>query len=192
MEAVAGVIALVFLLLVAAGTVAAVRTVRAVRRGVERTGAQARRMVEETTLRARRAQPGAAGEVAALRLRLRTSVVATREALESGASADPSLKEALGLLERLRHHAHALDDELRTLEREPDRARLAARLPELRERTSRLTHSADSLRWAAQDRARRHADDDLTALGRQIEVEAAALRHWLPAEPEDRARLDRT
>jgi hypothetical protein len=169
--------------LVTLGAVAAVRTVRAVKRGVERTGLQARRMVEDTTLRARSlAQPGPAGRVAELRLALRTSITSTREALESEAASDASLTEAVALLTRLRGHSKQLDAELRLLEREPDRTRIAARLPELEERTRRITHAADSLRWAAQDRARQFADDDLAALGRDIEVEAGALRHWTQAE----------
>jgi hypothetical protein len=185
MEAVLGVIALFVLVAAALGTIALVKTARAVRRGVERTSGQARRMVEETTLRARRAQPGAFGELASLRLELRASITGTGQVLDSGVENDPSLKEALGLLDRLREHARALDDELRLMEREPDRSRVAARIPELRERTERVTHSADSLRWAAQDRARQFADDDLAALGRQIEVEAGALRHWAPMDVPD-------
>ncbi|MEU1625128.1 hypothetical protein ABZ746_07290 [Streptomyces sp. NPDC020096] len=185
MVAVFGVLALVLLAAVVFGTIATVRTVRAVRRGVERTSAQARRVVEETTLKAKKyGQPGALGELASLRLALRNSMIGTRQALESGAADDPSLEEALALLNRLRGHAHILDDELRLLEREPDKGRIAARLPELRQRTERVTHSADSLRWAAQDRARQFDDDDLAALGREIEVEAEALRHWVPTEVE--------
>ncbi len=88
-------------------------------------------------------------------------------------------------MDRLRKHAHDLDDELRLMEREPDKVRIATRLPGLRERADRITHSADSLRWAAQDRARQFDDDDLASLGRQIEVEAGALRHWVPAEPSE-------
>ncbi|MCZ9339627.1 hypothetical protein NGM37_17840, partial [Streptomyces sp. TRM76130] len=65
---------------------------------------------------------------------------------------------------------------------EPDRATLAERLPELRERTERITRAADSLRWAARDRARRFADDDLDSLSAQIDVEAGALRHWTRTE----------
>jgi len=182
MEAVVAVIALFVVAAVAIGVIALVKTARAVQRGVERTGDRARRVVEETGLRARRVQPGTAGELAALRLELRTSVTGTREVLESAAPSDPSLAEALTLLNRLREYAHALDDELRLMEREPDRARTAARLPELRQRTERVTHSADSLRWAAQDRARQFDDDDLAALGREIEVEAGALRHWVPTD----------
>ncbi len=188
MEAVIGVVALLLLLFVAAGTIAAVKTVRAVRRGVERTGTQARRVVEETALRAKSTQPGVAGELAELRLRLRTSITGTRQALEAGSASDASLKEAAGLLDRLREHAYALDDQLKLMEREPDRSRVAARLPELRERTARVTHSADSLRWAAQDRARQFADDELAALNRQIEIEAGALRHWVPSDAREASR----
>jgi hypothetical protein len=191
MVAVFGVLALVLLAAVVLGVVATVKTVRAVRRGVERTSAQARRVVEETTLKAKKyGQPGALGELASLRLELRESMIGTRQALEAGVAADPALSEALGLLDRLREHAHCLDDELRLLEREPDRGRIAARLPELRQRTERVTHSADSLRWAAQDRARQFGDDELAALGREIELEAGALRHWVPTEVDAQARSE--
>ncbi|CAM5548492.1 hypothetical protein [Streptomyces abikoensis] len=179
MEAVAVIVALIFAVLVALAVVAAVRTVRAVKRGVDRTVHQARRTVEDTRLKARQfAQPGAAGEVAQLRLSLRTSMRATQDALQAAAPEDASLSEALALFQRLSAHGHELDDELKRLETEPDKARIAARLPELRERTARVKDSADSLRFAAQDRARRFAEDDLETLSGQIHMEAGALRHW--------------
>ena len=124
MEAVLGVIVLMMVLFAAAGTFLAVRTVRAVRSGVRRNVEQARRAVEDTALRARSyARPGALGEVAALRLSLRTAVTGTREALEAGAAGDSSVREALRLLDRLSGHAHSLDGELRALEREPHQDR---------------------------------------------------------------------
>ncbi|MFH0244388.1 hypothetical protein ACGRHY_18685 [Streptomyces sp. HK10] len=179
MEFVIGLLAFLFVLFVVLGAVATVKTVRAVRRGVERTGQQVRRTVEETTLKARGAQPGPVGELARVRLELRSSLDSTRRALETGARHDPSLSEAAGLLDRLDEHARQLDGELRLLmEREPDRGRIAARLPDARERADRIRASADSLRFAAQDRARRHDEDGLTALSEQIEIEAGALRHW--------------
>ncbi|MCF3104012.1 hypothetical protein IPZ58_20800 [Streptomyces roseoverticillatus] len=181
MEAVAVIVVIVviFAVLVALAVIATVRTVRAVKRGVDRTVHQARRTVEDTRLKARQfAQPGAAGEVAQLRLSLRTSMRATQDALQSAAPDDPSLSEALALFQRLSAHGHELDDELKRLETEPDKARIAARLPELRERTARVKDSADSLRFAAQDRARRFAEDDLETLSGQIRMEAGALRHW--------------
>jgi hypothetical protein len=183
-EAVIAVFALLFVLFLALGAYAAVRVVGAAKRGVDRTITQARRTVEDHTLRARSfAQPGAAGELAQLRLRLRTSMRATQDALHAGMAEDESLKESLGLFERLSAHGRELDGELKRLEAEPDRATLAERLPGLRKRTERITQSADSLRWAARDRARRFAEDDLDSLSTQIDVEAGALRHWTKEEP---------
>ncbi|MDX3753347.1 hypothetical protein [Streptomyces sp. AK08-02] len=184
MEAAVAVVALLFLLFVVLGVYATVKVVGAAKRGVDRTISQARRTVEDTTLRAKTyAQPGPAGELAQLRLKLRTSMRATQDALHAGVGEDESLKESLGLFERLSSHGHELDAELKRLESEPDRATLVARLPALRERTGQITHAADSLRWAARDRATRFADDDLDALRTQIDVEAGALRHWTTAEP---------
>ncbi|MFE9442706.1 hypothetical protein ACFYO2_27785 [Streptomyces sp. NPDC006602] len=183
MEAVIAVIALLFVLFVVLGAYATVKVVGAAKRGVDRTITQARRTVEDHTLRAKSfAQPGPAGEIAQLRLKLRTSMRATQEALHAGVAEDESLRESLGLFERLSAHGHELDAELRRLESEPDRSTLGERLPGLRERTERITQSADSLRWAARDRARRFADDDLDSLSTQIDVEAGALRHWTTAE----------
>ncbi|MHA5049454.1 hypothetical protein [Streptomyces sp. SD15] len=187
MEAVIAVIALLFLLFVVLGAYATVKVVGAAKRGVDRTISQARRTVEDTTLRAKTlAQPGPAGEIAQLRLKLRTSMRATQDALQAGVTDDESLKESLGLFERLSAHGRELDDELKRLESEPDRGALIARLPGLRARTERITQSADSLRWAARDRARRFADDDLDSLSAQIDVEAGALRHWT-TEPKSAA-----
>jgi hypothetical protein len=184
MEAVIAVVALIFVLFLAVAGYATVKVVGAAKRGVDRTITQARRTVEDTTLRARTlAQPGAVGELAQLRLHLRTSMRATQDALHAAVAEDASLQESLGLFERLSVHGHELDGELKRLESEPDRARLAEQLPALRERTEQITKSADALRWAARDRARRFADDDLESLSAQIDVEAGALRHWT-TEPE--------
>ncbi|MEU2383441.1 hypothetical protein ABZ606_02065 [Streptomyces sp. NPDC012461] len=179
MEAVIAVFALLFVLFVVLGAYATVKVVGAAKRSADRHITQARRTVEDHTLKAKAlGRPGPAGEIAQLRLTLRTSMRATQEALETAAAEDGSVKESLGLFERLSAHGRELDDELRRLESDPDRATLAARLPDLRERTERITHSADSLRWAARDRARRFADDDLDSLSAQIDLEAGALRHW--------------
>ncbi|MFD7131764.1 hypothetical protein [Streptomyces sp. NPDC059894] len=185
MEAVIAVVALLFVLFLALGAYATVKVVGAAKRGVDRTLTTARRTVEDHTLRAKSfAQPGPAGEIAQLRLSLRTSMRATQDALRAGAAEDESLKESLGLFQRLSAHGAELDGELKRLESEPDRAALAERLPSLRERTEQITASADSLRWAARDRARRFADEDLDTLSAQIDVEAGALRHWTAPEPE--------
>ncbi|MFE1247209.1 hypothetical protein [Streptomyces sp. NPDC058735] len=188
MEAVVAVIALLVVLVVVLGAYATVKVVGAAKRGVDRGIDQARRTVEDHTLRAKSfAQPGAAGELAQLRLNLRTSMRSTQDALNASVAEDASLKESLGLFERLSAHGHELDAELKRLESEPDRAALTERLPGLRERTERITQSADALRWAARDRARRFAEDDLDTLSAQIAVEAGALRHWTATPPSEAA-----
>ncbi|WP_461011937.1 hypothetical protein [Streptomyces capparidis] len=192
MDVVLAVVALFILASVAVGAVAVVRTKRAVQRSLERRVPQARRMLEDTTLKARSlTQPGAAGQIADVRLSMRTSLDSTRRTLEAAVTDDASLAESLALLQRLEAHARTLDTELKALEREPDKSRVSARLPEMRERAERIAHSADALRWAAQDRARQFADDELAELSRKCELEAGALRHWdapgaaveAPAEP---------
>lgn len=183
MEAVVAVFAVLFVLCLVLGAYATVKAVGAAKRGVDRTISQARRAVEDQTLRAKSlGRPGPAGELAELRLTLRTSMRATQDALYAGAAEDESLKESVALFERLSVYGRQLDSELKRLEGEPNRATLAERLPGLRERTVRITDSADSLRWAAHDRARRFAEDDLDMLSAQIDVEAGALRHWTSPE----------
>ncbi|MFI7315867.1 hypothetical protein [Streptomyces venezuelae] len=187
MEAVGAIVALLFVLFLVLGVYATVKVVKAAKRGVDRTITEARRTVEDTTLRAKSfAQTGSAGELAQLRLSLRTSMRATQDVLQAGAPDDASLKETLQLFDRLSVHGHELDDELRRLERDPDKAALAERLPALRERTEQITKAADSLRWSARDRARRFADDDLDSLSTQIDMEAGALRHWTTEPTPDR------
>ncbi|MDH6215641.1 hypothetical protein M2283_002945 [Streptomyces pseudovenezuelae] len=184
-EAVIAVFALLFVLFLVLGAYATVKVIGAAKRGVDRTIGEARRTVEDHALRARSfVQQGPAGEVAQLRLQLRTSMRATQDALRAGAPADESLKESVALFQRLSAHGHELDGELRRLESDPDRATLTQRLPDLRGRTARITESADALRWAVRDRAHRFAEDDLDSLSSQIDMEAGALRHWTKAEPQ--------
>lgn len=185
MEAVLLIVALLFVAFVALGVFVSVKAVRAAKRGMDRTITQARRTVEDTTLRAKSlGQTGVTAELAQLRLSLRTSMRATQEALRANEAEDASLSESLSLFQRLSVHGHELDDELRRLERDPDRATVSQRLPELRDRTERITKSADSLRWAARDRARKFSEDELSLLSDQIDVESGALRHWSAVEPD--------
>ncbi|TXS35825.1 hypothetical protein [Streptomyces sp. OR43] len=189
MEAVILILGLLVVAFMALGVYATVKVVGAAKRGVDRTITQARRTVEDTTLRAKSyGQLGVGGELAQLRLSLRTSMRATQEALQAGAVEDASLSESLGLFERLGVHGRELDEDLKRLEREPDKATVASLLPDLKKRTERITRAAESLRWAARDRARQFADDDLAALNVQIDVEAGALRHWTTEEPAAESR----
>ncbi|MZD05580.1 hypothetical protein GTW43_10845, partial [Streptomyces sp. SID5785] len=154
MEAVVLILVLIFVAFLALGAYATVKAVGAAKRGVDRKVEQARRAVEDTTLRARTfAQPGTASELARLRLELRGSMRATQDALRAAVGDDPTLKESLGLFERLSAHGHELDADLKRLESEPDKAHVASLLPGLRTRTGQITASADALRHAARDRA---------------------------------------
>jgi hypothetical protein len=191
MEAAIVIMALLFVALVALGVYATVKVVKAAKRGVDRTINQARRTVEDTTLRAKSyGQGGVAGELAQLRLSLRTSMRATQDALQAGVAEDASLRESLDLFRRLSAHGQELDEDLKRLEREPDRSRVAGQLTDLRKRTEQITQSAESLRWAARDRARKFAEDDLSSLSAQIDMEAGALRHWSGPAAEDPAADD--
>ncbi|GGP57073.1 hypothetical protein [Streptomyces abikoensis] len=186
MVAAAVIIGLICALVVALAVIATVKAVRTVKRGVDQAVTQARRTVEDTRLKARQfTQAGPAGEVAELRLSLRTSMRATQEVLREGQKGDASLTESLALFDRLSAHGRELDEDLRKLETEPDRERVAACLPDLRERTKQITHSADSLRFAAQDRARQFAGDELSLLSEQIRMETGALRHWEADDADD-------
>ncbi|MFI9160402.1 hypothetical protein [Kitasatospora aureofaciens] len=164
------------LVLAVVGTVKAAKAVAA---KVEKHEANARRAVETATLKAKTyTKVGPPAQIATVRLKLRTSLDGTRQVLEGGLAQDGQLGESLALLTRLDAHAAELDGELRVLEREPDTARIAAKLPELRERAERITHAAETMRWAAQDRMHRFADDELSRLSQECESEAGALRHW--------------
>ncbi|MFG2973491.1 hypothetical protein ACGFYY_10840 [Streptomyces sp. NPDC048331] len=185
MEVALIIFALMLLAVVGLGAYLTVKAVGAAKRGVERTVVQARRTVEDTTLRAKSfGQVGVVGALAQVRLDLRTSMRATQQALADGVQVDASLRESLGLFEQLSAHGHELDGELKRLEQEPDRRRTAELLPDLRERAAQIIKAADSLRWAARDRARRFAADDLSLLSEQIEMESGALRDW-SREPVD-------
>ncbi|MFE6712454.1 hypothetical protein [Streptomyces sp. NPDC057695] len=196
MEAEAAIITIMALLLFsffALGVYATVKAAKAAKRGVDRTIDQARRTVEDTTLRAKSyGQAGTAGELARLRLSLRTSMRATQEALQAGVGEDASLRESLDLFRRLSAHGLELDEDMKRIEREPDRAWVAGQLPELTARTERITSSADALRRAARERALRFAEDDLSSLSAQIDVEAGALRHWTTTGTESASGMSGT
>jgi hypothetical protein len=183
MEAVLLIVLLLFVAAVVLGGYLTVKAVGAAKRGVDRTISQARRSVEDTTLRARSyGQSGVAGELAQLRLRLRTSMRATQDLLYERVAADASLEESVRLFERLSAHGHELETQLKQAERDPDRAGVGALMKELRDRTEQVAGAADSLRWAVGDRARKFTDDDLSRLSVDIEMESQALRHWAPVD----------
>jgi hypothetical protein len=179
-----GIIVLFFGAVVGVITLAVVKT----RQAVQRAAPQARRAAEDVGIKARAlTRGGAHGRVAGIRGEVRAALAASRRVLEAGAGTDPQLSEALTLLARLDRHADELDAKLRLLEREPDVGRVEGELAGVRERADRIVHSAASLRWAAQDRLHRFADEDLARLSEECQTEAGALRHWAPS-PTDAGR----
>lgn len=182
MEALGVMVGLALLVGVALLVLAVVGTVKVTKKAaakVAKQEANARRAFENAALKAKTyTKIGPQAQIASVRLGLRTSLDNTRQVLEGGLAEDGQLAESLQLLTRLDALAADLDKELRVLEREPDVGRIAARLPELRERAERITHSAETMRWAAQDRMHRFADDELGRLSQECESEAGALRHW--------------
>lgn len=155
----------------------AVMVRRAIRRKIDRHAPRLRGLVDDAASRARAyTRPGGTGEAARLRASVRRSLEHTRRVLDAGYARDAQLGEARQLLDRLERFAAGLDTDLRMLEREPDQARVDRELPGLRERAERVQHAAGSLRWAAQDRERVLAHDELDRLGRDVEHEVTALR----------------
>ncbi len=175
-EAVITVIALLFLLFVVLGAYATVKVIGAAKRGVDRTisrpAARSRTppcVPRPSLSRARRGRSP---------LTLRTSMRATQDA-PAPRRGRGRVPEGVPGAVRATQCARARAG--RRAEAPGERSRTRGRSPrgsELRERTERITQSADSLRWAARDRARRFAADDLDSLSEQIDVEAGALRHW--------------
>ncbi|WP_042402952.1 hypothetical protein [Streptacidiphilus carbonis] len=183
---------LIGLLVLVAGTVVGVAALAVVKtkRAVVKAAPQARRAVEDVGIKARSlTRGGVQGQVSALRAEVRGALAASRRVLEAGSADDPQLVDAMALLGRLEGHASVLDGELRLLEREPEPGRVEARFAVAKERGERIVHLASSLRWAAQDRLHRFADEDLLRLGEECEAEAGALRHWAPVEDATAKRL---
>ncbi|SEL94183.1 hypothetical protein [Streptacidiphilus jiangxiensis] len=177
-----GILMLLVLCMVAAiGTlvvVGAVKAARAVSTKAENVALKARAYTN----------PGAPGRIASVRLRLRAALEGTRQALEAAASQDAQVGESLQLLKRLETHGTELDAQLRGLEREPEPTRVDAKLPELRARAEQITHAAEELRWAVQDRQHRFSEDELSRLSDECTQEADALRHWSrPAQADEAA-----
>lgn len=158
---------------------------RAVRRRIDRHAPRIRGLVDDAASKARAyTRPGGVGEAARLRGAVRKSLDHTRRVLDAGYTRDAQLGEARQLLDRLERFAAGLDTDLRMLEREPDPVRVDRELPQLRERAERVQHAAGSLRWAAQDRERELAHDELDRLGRDVDQEVAALRETSQAAKE--------
>jgi hypothetical protein len=144
------------------------RAVRAVRRRVFA-------LRDRAQLVARAYGVGPAAEVARLRRDMDRSLGGARRALAATQAVHAPVGDVPSLLARLELAARAVDGELRVLESQPDRARVAAQLAGPRSRVEVITGSAaalvDGLLHAAG-----HDSAELTLLQTACSIEADALR----------------
>jgi hypothetical protein len=145
--------------------------------------AASRRMLalrEAAVLRARAHGVGPAAEVARLRRDLDRSLGGARRALAAARTVQAPVGDVPSLLARLELAARAVDGELRMLESQPDRTRLAKGLAAARARADLVTTSASDLVDGLLH-ASGHQDDELSLLQAACAVEAEALRSSRPA-----------
>ncbi len=139
---------------------------------------------DAAALRARAHGVGPAAEVARLRREMERSVGGARRALAAAQAVQAPVGDVRSLLARLELAARAVDAELRVLESQPERARLAAGLEGARVRAGLVTTSAaelvDGLLHASG-----HRDDELSLLHAACTLEAEALRASRPAGARD-------
>jgi hypothetical protein len=150
-------------------TVLVVRsTVRAVRRRILR-------LRDRAQLVARAYGVGPQAEVARLRRELERSLAGARQALAAAQAVQAPVGDVPSLLARLELAARSVDGELRMLEPQPDRHRVAAQLDGPRSRVEIIATSAaqlvDGLLHAAG-----HDTAELTLLQTACAIEADALR----------------
>ena len=130
---------------------------------------------DAAVLRARAHGVGPAAEVARLRREMERSVGGARRALAAAQAVQAPVGDVRSLLARLELAARAVDGELRMLESQPDRARLAAGLEGVRVRAGLVATSAAELVDGLL-RASGHRDDELSLLHAACALEAEALR----------------
>jgi hypothetical protein len=141
---------------------------RGLHRRVRAVGGRAR-------LAARAYGVGPVSEVARLRREMGRSLAGARRALAAARAVHSPVGDAPSLLARLELAATSVDAELQMLEAQPDRLRIAARLPGPRSRAeairSSAAHLVEGLLAAAS-----HDGDELSLLQAACAVEAEALR----------------
>lgn len=151
---------------------ATVLVVRSVVRVVRR---QALRLRDRAQLVARAHGVGPQAEVARLRREMERSLAGSRRALAAAQAVHAPVGDVRSLLARLELAARSVDGELKVLESQPDRSRVAAQLAGPRTRVSVITGSAaqlvDGLLHAAG-----HDTAELALLQTACSIEADALR----------------
>jgi hypothetical protein len=139
---------------------------------------------DAAALRARAHGIGPAAEVARLRREMERSVGGARRAFAAAQAVQAPVGDVRSLLARLELAARAVDGELRMLESQPERARLAAGLEGARVKAGLVTTSAAELVDGLLQ-ASGHHDDELSLLHAACALEAEALRASRPAGSRD-------
>lgn len=146
-----------------------------VRRGVAAARRRVSAMRERAGLTARSYAGGPAGEVARLRRGMDRSLSSCRRALATARSVQAPVGDVPSLLGRLDLAASAVDAELRLLEAQPDRARVAAALCGPRSRAEAVLSSAATLIEGLLH-ATGYDADNLSVLQAECAIEAEGLR----------------
>jgi hypothetical protein len=118
---------------------------------------------------------GPVSEVARLRRQMSRSLAGARHALAAARAVHAPVGDVPSLLARLELAASGVDAELRMLEAQPDRLRIAAQLPGPRSRAEAISSSAAHLVEGLLAAAG-HDADELSLLQAACGVEADALR----------------
>jgi len=142
---------------------------------VRRVRRRVLRLRDRAQLTARAYGVGPSAEVARLRRDLERSLDGAGRALAAARAVGTPVGDVPSLLARLELAARSVDGELRVLEAQPDRARVAAGLAEVRPRVVAITGSAAQLVDGVLAAAS-HDDAELSVLQAACEIEAEALR----------------
>lgn len=155
---------------------AAVLVIRAMTRALRR---QATRLRDRAQLVARAHGVGPRADVARLRREMEHSLAGARRALAAAQAVGAPVGDVRSLLARLELAARSVDAELRVLEAQPDRSRVAAQVDGPRSRAGVITTSCallvDGLLHAAG-----HDAAELALVQAACSIEADALRATAP------------
>jgi hypothetical protein len=153
---------------VGAVTTSAVLAVRRVRRSAAVSAASLRMSL----LR----ESGPRREVVRLRLELLQAVEGGRSVIGAADARAGFPGEAPALFKRIQAEARVVDQHLRVLQSEDDRARLRAALPSLRQRVGALVELVRELRTAVAAGLEAASDGSMSELAADVRREVAALR----------------
>lgn len=157
--------------LIALLAVAALLVVRSARRRKWLDSAAIKRGI--LSVKAQALPPGAAREIAGLRLELRTALDQTRRSLEKARGGDRPVGELPAILQRVERLADNLDTELALIEGQPDRSQASVR--DARRPVDDILQMLAKIRRAAAGALDGSPDGELVVLRADLDQELAAL-----------------